>query len=80
MILRGASVVLVPPFVLCVPFIVLKACGLLFLSWWWCFSPLLLLLVPFSIVVRSFIAARRVFRQQAGDNPGGSSDTHTGAE
>lgn len=80
MIARGVSVVLAPPFILCIPFIVLKACGLLCVSWWWCFAPLLLLLIPFAAVVRSYRAARRVFGERAGDNPGGKPNAPQGAE
>lgn len=59
---RGAAVVLLPPVVLCIPFIVLKAVNLLLIPWPWCFAPLLLLLFPVALVFRTYIAAVKAFR------------------
>ena len=69
MIARGVAVVILPPVLLCVPFIILKACKLLLIPWGWTFAPLLLLLVPLSFVFRAYFAAVRAFRAQPDDQP-----------
>ena len=73
MIARGVAAVVLPPVLLCIPFIILKACKLLLIPWVWTFAPLLLLLVPFSLFFRAHFAAVRAFRtqqmQQADDHP-----------
>ena len=63
-VLRGVAVVVLPPVVLCVPLIALKAFQLLLISWAWCFAPLLLLLVPIALVFRAYFAALKAFRRQ----------------
>lgn len=73
MIARGMAAVVLPPVLLCIPFIVLKACKLLLIPWGWTFAPLLLLLVPLSFALRAYFAAVRAFRaqqmQQVDDHP-----------
>ena len=64
MIARGVAAVVLPPVLLCIPFIVLKACKMLLIPWAWTFAPLLLLLVPLSLVFRAYFAAVRAFRAQ----------------
>ena len=77
MIWRGVAAVVLPPVLLCIPFIVLKACKLLLIPWVWTFAPLLLLLVPISIAFRAYFAAVRVFRMQRGDSAGSQPDGQT---
>ena len=78
MIWRGVAAVVVPPVLLCIPFIVLKACKLLLIPWVWTFAPLLLLLVPFVQAFRTYFAAVRAFRIQrddsTGSQPGGQTE------
>lgn len=77
MIWRGVAAVVLPPVLLCVPFIVLKACELLLISWGWTFAPLLLLLIPLSLAFRAYFAAVRAFRTQRGDQAGSQPDERT---
>ena len=77
MIWRGVAAVVLPPVLLCIPFIVLKACKLLLIPWGWCFIPLLLLLVPFVQAFRTYFAAVRAFRMQRGDQAGSQPDGQT---
>ena len=78
MIWRGVAAVVLPPVLLCIPFIVLKGCQLLFIPWGWTFAPLLLLLVPLVQAFRAYFAAVRAFRTQrsdrAGSQPGGQTE------
>ena len=77
MIWRGVAAVILPPVLLCIPFIVLKACKLLLIPWGWTFAPLLLLLVPLSLAFRAYFAAVRAFRKQRGDSAGSQPDGQT---
>ena len=77
MIWRGVAAVVVPPVLLCIPFVILKACKLLLIPWGWCFVPLLLLLVPFVQAFRAYFAAVRAFRTQRGDRAGSHPDGRT---
>jgi len=77
MIWRGVAAVVLPPVLLCIPFIVLKACKLLLIPWVWTFAPLLLLLVPISIAFRAYFAAVRAFRKQRDDSTGSQPDGQT---
>ena len=77
MIWRGVAAVVVPPVLLCIPFIVLKACKLLLIPWGWCFIPLLFLLVPLSLAFRAYFAAVRAFRTQQSDSTCSQSDGQT---
>lgn len=77
MIWRGVAAVVLPPVLLCVPFIVLKGCKLLFIPWGWTFAPLLLLLVPLSLAFRAYFAAVRAFRTQRSDQAGSHPDGQT---
>ena len=77
MIWRGVAAVILPPVLLCIPFIVLKACKLLLIPWVWTFAPLLLLLVPLSLAFRAYFAAVRAFRKQRGDSAGSQPDGQT---
>ena len=77
MIWRGVAAVVLPPVLLCIPFIVLKACKLLLIPWVWTFAPLLLLLVPLSIAFRAYFAAVRAFRKQRGNRAGSQPDGQT---
>lgn len=77
MIWRGVAAVVVPPVLLCIPFIVLKACKLLLIPWGWCFIPLLFLLVPLSLAFRAYFAAVRAFRTQRDDSAGSRPDGQT---
>lgn len=61
--LRGALIVFAPPVVLCVPLVILKACNLLLLSWWWCVSPLVLWLVPVVAILSIFIQSYRLYKR-----------------
>lgn len=63
-IARGVAVVVLPPVLLCVPFIILKGCNLLLIPWGWCFAPLALYLYPAALCVRAYAAAVRAFRAQ----------------
>ena len=77
MIWRGVAAVVLPPVLLCIPFIVLKGCKLLLIPWVWTFAPLLLLLVPLSLAFRAYFAAVRAFRTQRGDRAGSQPDGQT---
>ena len=77
MIWRGVAAVVLPPVLLCIPFIVLKACKLLLIPWVWTFAPLLLLLVPFVQAFRVYFAAVRAFRKQRSDRAGSQPDGQT---
>ena len=77
MIWRGMAAVVLPPVLLCIPFIVLKACKLLLIPWVWTFAPLLLLLVPLSLAFRAYFAAVRAFRKQRDDRAGSQPDGQT---
>lgn len=77
LIWRGVAAVVLPPVLLCVPFIVLKMCKLLFIPWVWTFAPLLLLLVPLSLAFRAYFDAVRAFRTQRGDQAGNQQDDQT---
>ena len=77
MIWRGVAAVILPPVLLCIPFIVLKACKLLLIPWVWTFAPLLLLLVPLSLAFRAYFAAVRAFGKQRGDSAGSQPDGQT---
>ena len=77
MIWRGVAAVVLPPVLLCIPFIVLKACKLLLIPWVWTFAPLLLLLVPLSLAFRAYFAAVRAFRMQRGNRAGSQPDGQT---
>ena len=61
---RGVALLVVPPVVLCVPLIVLKALHLLLIPWGWCISPLLLWLFPTACVFRTFITAYKAYKAQ----------------
>ena len=77
MIWRGVAAVVLPPVLLCLPFIVLKGCKLLLIPWGWTFAPLLLLLVPLVQAFRSYFAAVRAFRTQRSDQAGSRPDGQT---
>lgn len=77
MIWRGVAAVVLPPVLLCLPFIVLKGCKLLLIPWGWTFAPLLLLLVPLSLAFRAYFAAVRAFRMQRDDSTGSQPDGQT---
>ena len=77
MIWRGVAAVVLPPVLLCIPFIVLKACKLLLIPWVWTFAPLLLLLVPLSLAFRAYFAAVRAFGMQRDDSAGSQPDGQT---
>lgn len=77
MIWRGVAAVVLPPVLLCIPFIVLKGFKLLLIPWVWTFAPLLLLLVPFVQAFRAYFAAVRAFRTQRGDRAGSQPDGQT---
>ena len=77
MIWRGVAAVVVPPVLLCIPFIVLKACKLLLIPWVWTFAPLLLLLIPLSLAFRAYFAAVRAFRTQRSDRASSQPDGQT---
>ena len=77
MIWRGVAAVVLPPVLLCIPFIVLKACKLLLIPWVWTFAPLLLLLVPLSLAFRAYFAAVRAFGTQRGNRAGSQPDGQT---
>lgn len=77
MIWRGVAAVVLPPVLLCIPFIVLKGCKLLLIPWVWTFAPLLLLLVPFVQAFRTYFVAVRAFRTQRGDRAGSQPDGQT---
>ena len=77
MIWRGVAAVVLPPVLLCIPFIVLKGCKLLLIPWVWTFAPLLLLLVPLSLAFRAYFAAVRAFRTQRDDSTGSQPDGQT---
>lgn len=77
MIWRGVAAVVLPPVLLCIPFIVLKGCKLLLIPWGWTFAPLLLLLIPLSLAFRAYFAAVRAFRMQRGDRAGSRPDDQT---
>ena len=77
MIWRGVAAVVLPPVLLCIPFIVLKACKLLLIPWGWCFIPLLFLLIPLSLAFRAYFAAVRAFRTQRDDSTGSQPDGQT---
>lgn len=68
--LRGALLVFLPPVILCIPLVILKACNLLLLSWWWCISPLLLWLIPIASLLSIFVQCYRLFKQQEGKDKG----------
>ena len=77
MIWRGVAAVVLPPVLMCIPFIVLKGCKLLLIPWGWTFAPLLLLLVPLSLAFRAYFAAVRAFRMQRDDSTGSQPDGQT---
>ena len=77
MIGRGVAAVVLPPVLLCIPFIVLKGCKLLLIPWGWTFAPLLLLLVPLVQAFRSYFAAVRAFRMQRDHSTGSQPDSQT---
>lgn len=77
MIWRGVAAVVLPPVLLCIPFIVLKGCKLLLIPWGWCFIPLLFLLIPLSLAFRAYFAAVRAFRTQRSDRAGSQPDGQT---
>lgn len=77
MIWRGVAAVVLPPVLLCIPFIVLKGCKLLLIPWGWTFAPLLLLLIPLSLAFRAYFAAVRAFRTQRVDQAGSQPDGQT---
>ena len=77
MIWRGVAAVVLPPVLLCIPFIVLKACKLLLIPWGWCFIPLLFLLIPLSLAFRAYFAAVRAFRTQRDGSTGSQPDGQT---
>ena len=77
MIWRGVAAVVLPPVLLCIPLIVLKAFKLLLIPWVWTCAPLLLLLVPFVQAFRAYFAAVRAFRTQRGDRAGSQPDGQT---
>lgn len=77
MIWRGVAAVVLPPVLLCIPFIVLKGCKLLLIPWGWTFAPLLLLLIPLSLAFRAYFAAVRAFRTQRSDQAGSQPDGQT---
>lgn len=77
MIGRGVAAVVLPPVLMCIPFIVLKGCKLLLIPWGWTFAPLLLLLVPLVQAFRAYFAAVRAFRTQRGDQAGSQPDDQT---
>lgn len=77
MIWRGVAAVVLPPVLLCIPFIVLKGFKLLLIPWVWTFAPLLLLLVPFVQAFRAYFAAVRAFRIQRDDSTGSQPDGQT---
>lgn len=77
MIWRGVAAVVLPPVLLCIPFIVLKGCKLLSIPWVWTFAPLLLLLVPLVQAFRAYFAAVRAFRTQRSDQAGSQPDGQT---
>lgn len=77
MIGRGVAAVVLPPVLLCIPFIVLKGCKLLLIPWGWTFAPLLLLLIPLSLAFRAYFAAVRAFRMQRSDRAGSQLDGQT---
>lgn len=77
MIWRGVAAVVLPPVLLCIPFIILKACKLLLIPWGWCFVPLLLLLIPFVQAFRAYFVAVRAFRMQRDDSTGSQPDGQT---
>lgn len=62
--LRGAMLVFMPPVVLCIPLVILKSCKLLLLSWWWCFAPLLLWLIPIASILSIFAQCYRLLGRQ----------------
>ena len=74
-IARGVAVVVLPPLLLCLPFIILKGCNLLLIPWGWCFAPLALYLYPAALFARAYAAVRafreqRVQRDDSPDAPG----------
>lgn len=77
MIWRGVAAVVLPPVLMCIPFIVLKGYKLLLIPWGWTFAPLLLLLIPLSLAFRAYFAAVRAFRMQRGDQAGSQPDGQT---
>lgn len=77
MIWRGVAAVVLPPVLLCIPFIVLKGYKLLLIPWVWTFAPLLLLLVPFVQAFRAYFAAVRAFRMQRNESTGSQPDDQT---
>lgn len=77
LIWRGVAAVVLPPVLLCVPFIVLKVCKLLLIPWVWTFAPLLLLLIPLSLAFRAYFAAVRAFGTQRSDQAGNQPDDQT---
>ena len=77
MIWRGVAAVVLPPMLLCIPFIVLKGCKLLFIPWVWTFAPLLLLVVPLVQAFRAYFVAVRAFRMQRDDQAGSQPDDQT---
>lgn len=77
MIWRGVAAVVIPPVLLCIPFIVLKVFKLLLIPWGWTFAPLLLLLVPLVQAFRAYFAAVRAFRTQRDDSTGSQPDGQT---
>lgn len=77
MIWRGVAAVVLPPVLLCIPFIVLKGCKLLLIPWGWTFAPLLLLLVPLVQAFRAYFAAVRAFRTQRSARAGSQPDGQT---
>lgn len=77
MIWRGVAAVVLPPVLLCIPLIVLKAYKLLLIPWGWTFAPLLLLLIPLSLAFRAYFAAVRAFRTQRSDQAGSQPDDQT---
>lgn len=77
MIWRGVAAVVLPPVLLCIPFIILKGFKLLLIPWVWTFAPLLLLLVPLSLAFRAYFAAVRAFRMQRNESAGSQPDGQT---
>ena len=69
-VVRGAFLVFLPPVLLCLPLVILKACNLLLVNWFWVFSPLLLWLLPAVDIVAIFIRAYRLARADK-DNAAG---------
>lgn len=61
-VVRGVALVLALPLSLCALFAILKACGVLLLSWGWCFAPLALLAFPAASFVRAYVLTVKAYK------------------